>query len=135
MNLTSPLLRSFHFRVTSNAIISQHRLVFDRCSTGTHPRSFSPRNVSNAGIPRNNAIQRGRRDREFQDGWVVLARLEILAGIRSGTGEKNGLLLPGTGCEQMYLAADLKNCILYSITRLSVRAAAPYNSQRIHASN
>lgn len=25
MNLTSPLLRSFHFRVTSNAIISQHR--------------------------------------------------------------------------------------------------------------
>lgn len=44
---------------------------------------------------------------------------------------RNSLLLFKTTCDEMYRAADLKNCILYSITRLSVRSASAYNSKRI----
>lgn len=57
--------------------------------------------------------------------------LEILARIRSTPPLRTVCYFSGLAASRCTTAADLKNCILYSITRLSVRAASSYNSKRI----
>lgn len=57
--------------------------------------------------------------------------LEILARIRSAPRWRTVCYFSGLAASRCTAAADLKNCILYSITRLSVRAASSYNSKRI----
>ena len=57
--------------------------------------------------------------------------LEILAKIRSTPPLRTVCYFSGLAASRCTTAADLKNCILYSITRLSVRAASSYNSKRI----
>lgn len=57
--------------------------------------------------------------------------LEIVARIRSAPPLRTVCYFSGLAASRCTAAADLKNCILYSITRLSVRAASSYNSKRI----
>lgn len=127
-------LRPLNHSVYRENVVSflQHRYCFRPRTIASHSRSFTLLyNAPHEIIPFNGKTQ----SRNFRmDGWSLLNRTGVSRnpGVHSiSPGEKNGLLLFRTRCEQMHLAADLKNCILYSITRLSVRTAAFYNSKRI----
>ena len=68
-------------------------------------------------------------------GWTGRVYLEILGEDSiSSSREERSVTFQDWLRADVRRAADLKNCILYSITRLSVRAAVSYNSKRIHAS-